>query len=66
VQTVNLRLSAVRRFYAWLIEEGATSLNPAANVRTEAERHFAVLEERWLNGKAEPLIKRIEEIADAL
>ncbi len=36
------------------------------HVRTEAERHFAVLEERWLDGKAEPLIKRIEEIADAL
>ncbi len=36
------------------------------HVRTEAERHFAVLEERWLGGKAEPLIKRIEEIADAL
>ena len=30
VQTVNLRLSAVRRFYAWLIEEGAPILNPAA------------------------------------
>ncbi len=36
------------------------------HVRTEAERHFAVLKERWLDGKAEPLIKRIEEIADAL
>ncbi len=38
VQTVNLRLSAVRRFYAWLIEEGAPILNPAANVRGASRR----------------------------
>ena len=38
VQTVNLWLSAVRRFYAWLIEEGAPILNPAANVRGASRR----------------------------
>ncbi len=38
VQTVNLRLSAIRRFYAWLIEEGAPILNPAANVRGASRR----------------------------
>ena len=38
VQTVNLRLSAVRRFYAWLIEEGAPILNPAANIRGASRR----------------------------
>ena len=36
------------------------------HVRAEAQREFDVLHERWLDGKAEPLIKRIEEIADAL
>ena len=38
MQTVNLWLSAVRRFYAWLIEEGAPILNPAANVRGASRR----------------------------
>ncbi len=50
-----------------VLEEHTDALEAGLDhVRTEAERHFAVLEERWLDGKAEPLIKRIEEIADAL
>ena len=36
------------------------------HVRAEAQREFDVLGERWLDGKAELLIKRIEAIADAL
>ncbi len=36
------------------------------HVRAEAQREFDVLHERWLDGKAESLIKRVEEIADAL
>ena len=46
VQTVNLRLSAVRRFYAWLIEEGAPILNPAANVRGASRRGKAARHKR--------------------
>lgn len=39
VQTVNLWLSAIRRFYAFLIEEyDAPILNPAANVRGASRR----------------------------
>jgi len=42
--TVNLRLSAVRMFYRWLVEQGAPILNPAAAVggasrRGQSRRH---------------------------
>lgn len=37
-QTVNLRLSAIRRFYGWLIEQGAPVRNPARNVRGASRR----------------------------
>jgi site-specific recombinase XerD len=42
--TVNLRLSAVRMFYRWLVEQGAPILNPAAAVggasrRGQTRRH---------------------------
>ena len=32
-QTVNLRLTAIRRFYAWAVVSGLTLLNPAADVK---------------------------------
>ncbi len=33
VQTVNLRLTAVRRFYAWAVVTGKALINPAADVK---------------------------------
>ena len=50
-----------------VLEEQKDALEAGLDhVRTEAERHFAVLGDRWFDGKAERLIKRIESIADAL
>ncbi len=37
----------------WALEEQEDALEAGLDhVRTEAERHFAVLEERWFDGKA--------------